>query len=90
MFGMLVHFPLPKGSIVNGFAVTWEVGDTEPDEFLIACDAGVAGATVVEISGGLGLIWVRENLVKSGTSASRSSSLLCPLESQRAGSWRLL
>ena len=66
LFGMLVHFPFPKGSIVNGFAVTWEVGELEPDEFLIACDAGVAGATVVEISGALGLIWDRENLVKSG------------------------
>ena len=64
---MLVHFPLPKGSIVNGIAVTWEVGWWfEPDQFLIVCDAGVAGATFVKISGGLGLIWVRGNLVQSG------------------------
>ena len=63
---MLVHFQLPKGSIVYGIAVTKEAGDTEPERFLISCDAGVAGATVVEISGGLGVIWVQENLVKSG------------------------
>ena len=41
-----------------------------PDNCLIACDVGVAGATKIEISGGLGLIWVRENLVKSGHVAS--------------------
>ena len=59
---LLAQFQLPKGSVVYGIA---EAGDTEPERFLIPCDAGVAGATVVEISGGLGVIWVQENLVKS-------------------------
>ena len=63
---MLVHFQLPKGSIVYGIAVTREARDTEPESFLISCDAGVAGATIVDILGGLGVIWVREKLVKSG------------------------
>ena len=64
LFGMLVYFQLPKGSIVNGIAVTREAGDTEPYQLLIVCNAGVAGATVVEIFRGFGLIWVPENLVK--------------------------